>query len=644
MTTTATEAHAPERLQFKTELKQLLDLIVHSLYTKKEIFLRELISNAADAIDKIRFAGLTHPDVLEGDANWKIKIIPDEKAGTLTVSDNGIGMNREQVVENLGTIARSGTRAFLEQLKSSDAQNRPELIGQFGVGFYSSFMVADRVTVVSRPAGTREGVRWESDGQGEFSIETVEKERRGTDVVLHLRDDAKEFLSPWRIREIVKRYSDYIDHPIVMDVEKERDGNKAVEEETLNSRQAIWLRPKHEIKPEEYNAFYKQISRDLDDPLKVIHVAAEGAMEFRALMFLPAHRPLDFLMGPEKKSGLDLYVRRVLIQHEAEELAPPYLRFVRGVVDSSDLPLNVSREILQVNPVLARIKSNIVNRILKTLEEMKGGEYEAYVKFYKEFGSHLKEGAATDFLNRDRLADLLLFESTKAKPGEYTTLEQYLQHMGGEQKEIYYLIGESRALLENSPYLEAFRSRGQEVLLLTEPIDEYFVQALGSYKDKPLKAIDRGDVPADPEAEAKLKEQAERFRPLLETLKKTLEADVKEVRLSARLKESAAVLVADEYGLSAHMERLLHRVGRGAEAPEVKRTLELNPDHPVAQGLLTRHAQDPADPLIEIGGRLLLDEAVVAEGSRVKDPAGFARRVNELLARQVAPATQVTAD
>lgn len=637
-TTAEAPSAAPERLQFKTELKQLLDLIVHSLYTKKEIFLRELVSNAADAIDKARFAGLTHPEVIEGDSDWKIRITPDEKASTLTISDNGIGMSREQVVENLGTIARSGTKAFLEQLKSSDVQNRPELIGQFGVGFYSSFMVADRVTVVSRPAGTTEGVRWESDGQGEFSIEPIEKDRRGTDVILHLRDDSKEFLSPWRIREIVKRYSDYIDHPIVTNVEREKDGKTETAEETLNSRQAIWLRPKHEVKAEEYNAFYRQVSRDLDDPLKVIHVAAEGATEFRALMFLPAHRPMDFLAGPEKKSGLDLYVRRVLIQHEAEELAPPYLRFVRGVVDSADLPLNVSRETLQHNPVLAKIKSNIVNRVLKTLEEMKAGEYDAYVKFHKDFGSHLKEGAATDFLNRERLADLLLFESTKTEAGQYTSLDQYVQRMGGEQKEVYFLIGDSRALLEHSPYLEAFRSRGQEVLMLTDPIDEFFVSSFGTYKDKRLKPVDRGDAPAaDAESEAKLKEQTQMFKPLLEWMKRALESDVKEVRLSGRLKESAAVLVADEYGMSAHMERLLHRIGRGEEVADAKRVLELNPEHPVVRGLLARHAADPADPLVDTAARLLLDEAVVAEGSRVKDPAAFARRVNELLAKQVTP-------
>jgi molecular chaperone HtpG len=525
-------------------------------------------------------------------------------------------------------MARTGTKAYLEQLKQAEVQNRPELIGQFGVGFYASFMAANRVTVISRPGGTKEGVKWESDGQGEFSVEPIEKESRGTDVILHLRDDAKEFLTPYRIRDIVKRYSDFIDHPVVMDGEKG--------EETLNSRQAIWLRNKSEIKSEEYNGFYKQLAHDFEDPLKVIHVAAEGQLEFRALMFLPAHRPMDFMMGPEKKSGLDLYVRRVLIQHEAEELAPPYLRFVRGVVDSADLPLNVSRETLQHNPVLAKIKSNVVNRVLKALEEMRDTEYDKYVKFFGEFEPYLKEGAGNDFANRDRLADLLLFESTKTKPGEFTTLAKYLQAMPGEQKEIYYLIGESRSMLENSPYLESFKARGQEVLLLTDSIDEFLVHAMSNYKDKPLKAVDRGAAPTDEAAEAKLKEQTEKFTPVLEAVKKALEADVKEVRLSSRLKESAAVLVADEYGMSAHMERLLHRIGRGEEVRDNKRVLELNPDHPVVQGLLAIQQKDASDPRVENTAKLLFDQAVVAEGSRVKDPVAFAKRVNELLAREVA--------
>lgn len=624
--------HAPERLEFKTELKQLLDLIIHSLYTKKEIFLRELISNAADAVDKVRFESLTNQSVLEANGDWKIKLIPDEKAGTLTLSDNGIGMSREQIVENLGTIAKSGTKAFMESLKAANAKDKPELIGQFGVGFYASFMVADRVTVISRTAGKAEdGVKWESEGQGEYTVEQVDKPTRGTDVILHLREDAKEFLGVWRLKEIVKKYSDFIDHPIVIDIEKEKDGTKTTEEETLNSRQAIWLRSKNDIKPEEYLTFYKQIARDFEEPLKTIHYEAQGMQEFRALLFIPSHRPMDWMMGPEKPSGVDLYVRRVLIQHECEELSPLWMRFVRGVVDSADLPLNVSRETLQHNPLLTKIKSNLVTRVLKTLEEMKTSEYESYLKFYKEFGGLLKEGIGSDHGNRERLADLLLFESTKTKAGEFTTLAKYLEAMPADQKEIFYLIGDAREQIENSPYLESFKSKGQEVLLLTETIDEYLASSLRDYKGKQLKAVDKGEMEKDPSVEEKLKEAGERLKGALELLKKKLETDVKDVRLSSRLKESAAVLVADDWGMTAHMERLMERMGRGAEMPDNKRVLELNPDHPVVAAIQKMAEKDALDPRIESYGRLLLDQATIAEGSKIKDPAAFAKRVNELI-------------
>jgi molecular chaperone HtpG len=628
---------APERLEFKTELKQLLDLIVHSLYTKKEIFLRELISNAADAIDKLHFESLTNQDLLEGGpADWKIKIIADEQAGTLSVIDNGVGMSRQEIVENLGTIARSGTKAFLESLKLTNAQNRPELIGQFGVGFYASFMAADRVTVLSRAAGLTpgQGVKWESDGQGQFTVESQEKPTRGTEVILHLRDDAKEFLSPWRIREIVKKYSDFIDHPVVIDTEREKDGKKTTEEETINSRQAIWLRQKSQVKEEEYKEFYKLIARDVRDPLKTIHYAADAPTEFRALMYIPQERPLDWMLGPEKKSGLDLYVRRVLIQHESEELSPTWMRFVRGVVDSADLPLNVSRETLQHNPLLATIRRNIVNRVLKTLDEMKGGEYETYVKFFREFGTLLKEGIGTDHGNRERLADLLLIESTKTKAGEYTTLAKVIEGLPAEQKEIYYLIGDAREQIENSPYLERFREKGQEVLLLSDPIDEFLVASLGEYKGKRLKAVDKGDGEKDPSVEEKLKAASERLKGVVELVKKAVGAEVKDVRLTARLKDSAAVLVADEWAMSAHMQRLLERMGRGQGAlgeDGNRRILELNPDHPVIRKLQQIAEKDATDPRIESYSRLLLDEALIAEGSKIKDPAGFARRVNELI-------------
>jgi molecular chaperone HtpG len=625
----ATESAAPQRMEFRTELKQLLDLIIHSLYTKREVFLRELISNAADAIDKLRFEALKHPEMLGGETpEWKIRVIPDAAAGTLTVSDNGIGMTRDEVVENLGTIARSGTRAFLETLRQADVQNRPELIGQFGVGFYASFMVADRVTVITRKAGATEGVRWESEGQGEFSVAPADKPSPGTDVILHLREDSKEFLDGWRIREVVKRYSDYIEHPIVL-----VEGDK---EEVLNSRQAIWLRPRNEVTQEQYNAFYRQLSGLDEDPLRVIHVVAEGgATDFRALLFLPRHRGWDWMTGPEKKSGVDLYVRRVLIEHGNEQVITPYLRFVRGVVDATDLPLNVSRETLQHDPRLTRIRMTLVGRVLKTLEEMKNEAYEKdYLPFYKEFGGHLKEGVGQDFSNRERLADLLLFESTKTDPKDeakrYTTLAQYVDRMLPDQKEIYYLIGESRGLIENSPYLESFKEKGVEVLLLTDPVDEYLVSTLREYKGKPLKAVDRAE--AQPPADKALEEQ---FKPLLGALKKKLADEVKDVRLSTRLKESAAVLVADEGAMGAHLERLLQRMGRSDELPDTKRTLEINPDHPAVQALRKIAEQNPDDPRVENYGRLLFDEAVIAEGSRIKDPAGFARRVNELIANAV---------
>ena len=449
-------------------------------------------------------------------------------------------------------------------------------------------------------------------------------------MTLHLRDDAKEFLDSYRLREVVRQYSNFIDHPVVIDAEREKDGVKTVEEDTLNVRKAIWLRPKAEVKPEEYEEFYKQLARDFQPPAETIHQAAEGATEYRALMFIPQHKPMEWMMSAPPKSGLDLYVKRVLIQKECEELVPPYLRFVRGVVDSSDLPLNVSRETLQHNPVLAKIKSNVVNRILRTLGEMKTGEYEKYLKVYKEFGELLKEGVGSDFTNRERLADLLLLESTATKAGEYTDLEKYVAEMKAEQKEIVYLIGEDRRLIENSPYVEAYRARGEAVLLLTDPIDEYLVSHLGEYKGKKLKAADKGDAPAT-EDTAEQKAAAERFKPLVDDLTKRLADAAKDVRLSHRLKESAACLVADEYAPTAHLERLMRRMGQGTEREPFKRSLELNPEHPVVKTLLTLYTADAADPKVEDYARLLLDQATIAEGSAVSDPAAFARRVNALM-------------
>jgi molecular chaperone HtpG len=617
-----------ETLQFKTELKQLLHLIIHSLYSHKDIFLRELISNASDAVDTLRFQSLTRQELLETDSDWKIKLIPDRDTGTLTVSDNGIGMSREGIVEHLGTIAKSGTRAFLEELK--DAQQRPELIGQFGVGFYSAFMVADKVTVESRFAGGKpeDGVRWQSDGQGEFTVEAITKPTRGTNVILHLRDDAKEFLDAWRLRQLIKQYSDFVEHPIVMDVEKTDDQkNKTVTEETLNSRKALWLRQKSEITPEEYNQFYRHIAHESSDPAKMIHYKAEGAVEFKALLYIPSHRLHDMPWHDTRK-GVQLYIQRVFIMDDCEAMLPTYLRFVRGVVDSPDLPLNVSREILQQSAPLEKIKSNLTNKVLKTLEEWKNSDYDGYVKFIQNMGSILKEGVSQDWSNREAIADLLLFESTKTAAGTYRTLAQYIADMPEEQKEIYYIIGERRELLERSPALEAFKARGHEVLLLTEPIDEFTVDALREFKGKTLKAADKGTLPDATVAEEKTKE----LQPLLDYMKEKL-PEVKEVRLSARLKESAAVLVTDEHAPSAFMERLMQRIDQGRDMPVSKRILEINADHAAVQAMRQLLERDAKDARLEDYCHLLYDQAVIAEGSKVNDPVAFARRVNELLVK-----------
>lgn len=625
-------ADAPARLEFKTELKQLLHIITHSLYSNREIFLRELISNASDAINKIRFNSLQHEELLEDNKDWKIVITPDRAAKTLTISDNGIGMSREGVIDQLGTIAKSGTRAFLDNLQRQEVRERPELIGQFGVGFYSAFMVADKVTVVTRPAGKPEdGVRWESDGQGEFTVEPQAKPARGTDVILHLKEDALEFLDAWRLRSLVKKFSDFIEQPVVLVGEEDEKGEKKKIEETLNDRRALWLRSKSEIKPEEYAEFYKQIAHDTSDPARVIHYTAEGAQEFKVLAFVPAKRPFAFRWD-DAEYGLRLYIQRVLIMEHCKELLPPYLRFVSGVVDSSDLPLNISRELIQQNPALEKIKRNVTENVLSALAAMKNVEYDKYLSFFKEFGPLLKEGVGRDWSNREKLADLLLFESMNNPAGQYLTLAQYVEKMPEGQKEIYYLIGEARGLIEHSPYLEAFRKRGTDVLLLTDPIDEFMVPALAEYKGKTLKPVDQGELPTD--VADKKDEDAGQFKDLLAALKEKL-PEVADVRLSRRLTESAACLVADAGAMSAHFERLMQRLGRADEVGDVKRVLELNPDHAAVRAVQKLHAANPADSRVESYGRLFYDQAVLAEGSRPKDPAAFARRINELIASTV---------
>lgn len=618
---------AVETLEFKAELKQLLHLITHSLYSDREIFLRELISNASDAINKIKFDSLNQDAKLEGNTDWKITITPDRAAKTLTISDNGIGMSREDVVDCLGTVAKSGTKNYLDALKGKDKpSDLPGLIGQFGVGFYSAFMVADRVTVHTRPAGEPGlGVKWESDGQGQYEVETAEKAERGTDVVLHLKDDAVEFLDSWKLRSVVKKFSDFIEHPAVLVTTTEKDGQTETSSDVVNSRKAVWLRTPKEVTEEEYTEFYKTLSHDTDAPAKVLHFTIEGQNEFRALLFIPATKPARF-EWEEPKGGLKLYVQRVLIMDRCEEVLPLYLRFVSGVIDAADLPLNVSRELLQQNPQLATIRKTVVRKILGALETMKSNEADKYAVFHRELGSILKEGLARDWENREKIADLLLFESAQTETGKTTTLADYVAKMPEGQDVIYTLAGESAEHLKRSPYLESFRAKGYDVLLLTDPVDEYAIPQLREYKGKKIQPVDRGDVKAD--STDILQETRDRFVGLLNYLKEKL-SEVAEVKLTSRLTDSAVCLVAEGAAMSAHLERLLKRSGHDVEP--TKRTLEVNPNHPVIEKLRFLHGENPDDSRLADYVHLLFDQAVVAEGSKIADPSAFAKRVNDLL-------------
>ncbi|MBN2703880.1 MAG: molecular chaperone HtpG, partial [Pontiellaceae bacterium] len=613
--------------EFKTELEQLLHLITHSLYSHREVFLRELISNAADAIDKVRFEGLNNEEILEGDSDWKISIKADKEAKTLTISDNGIGMSRSEVVENLGTIAHSGTKAFLARAKEADLKNNPELIGQFGVGFYASFMVADDVTVVSKAHG-EPAVQWESKGTGSFTLSDAEKETRGTEITLHLKEDAEEYLNNWTIKSTVKKFSDFLEHPVVL-ISTKKDEKTEVEEEVeeqINSQKAIWLRPKSEVTDEEYGEFYKHISHDTHHPAETIHYNAEGAIEFKALLFIPEHKPFDMMWNNDPKSHLNLYVQRVFIGNDFENLLPGYLRFVKGVIDSSDLPLNVSREILQENPMLDKIRKNLTARVLKTLAKMKESDYKEFEIFHENFGSILKEGLQNDWENREKIADLLLFESTKKEAGEKTCFADYVENMAEGQEEILYLAGENHAAIVNSPYLEKFKAEGTEVLLMTDPIDDFVIPQLMEYKGKKLKAVNKGDLEEDKE---KLKEEQKEYKGYIGFAQKLLDG-VKEVRLTTRLKDSAAVLVGDEYSMSPHIEEMMRRMGQ--EVPKRESILELNPEHAVVKKVQALYKADKKDPKVKTITQLLHDQAVIASGAKLDDPVAFAARMNEMLA------------
>jgi len=624
-------------LEFKTEVKQLLDLMIHSLYSHKEIFLRELISNASDAIDRAKYESLTNSSLMENDKEWKIRITPDKDAGTLTISDNGLGMTKDEIIEALGTIARSGTKEFMSALQNKDVKDNPELIGQFGVGFYSSFMVADRVAVISRKAGLdrSSGVRWESAADGHYTVEDIEKEKKGTDVILHLKEDEKKYLEEWEISSVVRRYSDYIEHPVVMEVEREKDSElkkgekvKIREDETLNSMKAIWLKDKSDITEEEYNQFYKHVSHDFSDPAKVIHYRAEGTSEFSALLYLPSHAPMD-LFYKDYKIGPTLYVKRVQIMDHCEQLLPLYLRFVKGVVDSADLPLNVSREILQSNRLVEVMNKSITKKILDTLTEMKEKEFDTYLKFYKEFGRVLKEGIHYDFSRKEKIADLLIYESTKKGADTYTTLQEYVDTMPKEQEEIYYILGSSRTEALSSPYLEAFKAKGYEVLVMLDEVDDFIMNSLHEYKGKKIKSVVKGEIELDKKEEKEKKETEKKFKELLELIKHQLTDDVKDVRLSGRLKETACCLVAEEGGMDPQMEKLLKSMGQ--DVPENKRILEINPEHALFAAMKEVFDKDPKSLVLEEYIKLLYDQALLLEGSKPKDPGAFAAAVTKLM-------------
>lgn len=616
-----------QTLAFQAEMTQMMDIIIHSLYSKREIFLRELISNASDAIDKLRFESVTQPELLEGVGDFKIRLIADPNFHTLTIRDNGIGLSLDDAVANLGTLAKSGTKDFLARLQAAEAKDRPELIGQFGLGFYSAFMVADKITVLSRPAGpAKTGVRWESDGKGQFVVEAIEKDTPGTDIILSLREDAHEFEDEYQLRHLVRTYSDFIGHPIVMEVEHEHEGQKERHDEQLNSGKAIWQRAKNELSENDYNEFYKHLTHDFEPPARSIHYSAEGTVEFKALVYIPAKRPFDFLW-PDRKHGLSLYIKRVFISDEVKDLLPPYLRFVRGVVDAADLPLNVSREMLQKNPVLDNIRTNITSKILSSLAEMKETNFSAYQEFFKAFGIALKEGVYSDFANKAKLADLLLFEAVGKPAGQVTTLKDYRAAMPEGQNEIYYLLGENRSTLERSPYIEKLRQQGYDVLLLTEPIDEWMMGALDEYDGKKLKAADKTEHSQEPP-------EAKEYSDFLAYLGGLL-SEVKDVRLSSRLVDSAACLVSEEGQMGAYLENVMKKIGADGDFPKNSRHLELNPEHPVVKGLKTLFDSNKDDPRLTDYTHLLYDQALIAEGSKLPDPKSLATRLNLLIQKDL---------
>ena len=634
-----------ETREFQTETKQLLDLMIHSIYTNREIFLRELISNASDAIDKIRVQSLTNRELLENDAEFEITLTPDEAAHTLTITDNGIGMTYDEVVENIGTIAKSGTKSFLEKLKEAGAAGDSELIGQFGVGFYSAFMVADKVTLLTRAPGEARGVCWESKGDGTYTIEECDKEKRGTSLVLTLHPEFRSgehpeenFLNLYTLQRLVKKYSDYIRYPIKMTFPvKGKDGEPDTQEiRTLNSMTPLWVRPKTEIKPEEYNQFYKDVFHAWDDPLEVIHTKAEGAVEFTTLLYVPSRAPFDFY-SRETTSGIRLYSKNVFVMDNYQELLPDYLRFVRGLVDSPDFSLNISRELLQHSSQLKRIGKNLEKTVFKTLEKLLEKDRAKYNTFWQEFGKAIKNGVYSDFLNRDKLQGLLLFPSSRSAE-ELTTLDEYVARMPEGQTVLYYATGKDRSAVERLPQMEILKEKGLEVLYLFDRVDEFAIDSLREYKEKKFQSVSRGDLklpelasPAEKKAEEDLTRESE---SLLAAVKEQLKDRVTEVRLSNRLKSSPVCLVTGDEGISLSMEQILSELD-SAKAPMYKasRILELNPDHELFGVLKQMHAASPEAPDFRDYCELLYGQALLMEGITPEDPVSFAAMVARLMSR-----------
>ena len=617
---------------FQTEISQLLDLMINSLYSQKEIFLRELISNSSDAIDKRRFEGLTDAALLNDEEELAVIISVDGDAKTLTIGDNGIGMTRDEVIENIGTIARSGTKKFMQAMQASKGEQKDEdinMIGQFGVGFYSVFMVADRVTLTTRKAGTEESVLWESDGKGEFSIGDGDKQTIGTDITLHLRDDAAEFLDDFRLKHVINKYSEHISLPIKMlgavpldeDGEPKQDAERELE--TVNSGTALWTRPKSEISDEEYHNFYQSLSYDPQPPLATLHHKVEGNLEYTSLLFIPKKAPFD-LWNRDSRQGIKLYVRRIFIMDDAEHLMPNYLRFVKGVIDSADLPLNVSREILQSDRDIQKIKGRAVKRVLDELKRVAKDEPESYQEFWAEFGQVIKEGVVEDAANKDNITPLLRFASTaNDSDTQSVSLQEYVDRMKDDQEAIYYITADSHKAAKGSPHLEMFTKKNIEVLLLSDPVDEWLVNSLFDFSEKPLKSVSKGDLQLSEEEQKEQEEQKQELSSVTEKLQEVLADSVKEVRLTSRLTESPACLVADANDPGANLERIMKSMGQ--DAPTAKPILELNPEHPLVKQLdvESEHFADWA--------QVLFDQAALSEGAQIKDPAGYVKLVNRLL-------------